>query len=155
MYNIATKAAPKMLTFRKRDRMHPNSLLTGLKRHAWTPRYDAFLGRWHSHKRFWISASVPLWKGPCGQMATWMADSCGNKGQLTNLDKGYLLLMSCTQLCHVHDMGLKKPVLGQRPLQGAHGPHRGNRSSKMPRSSNRQFFQLKNGIPNPLYIIYN
>ena len=34
MYNIATKAAPKMLTFRKRDRMHPNTLLTGLKRHA-------------------------------------------------------------------------------------------------------------------------
>lgn len=48
---------------RKRDRMHPNPALTGIKRHVRTPRSDAFPRTWRTHQRCGISVSRPHLEG--------------------------------------------------------------------------------------------
>ena len=65
--------------------MYQNSPLTGLERHARTPRPDAFppLGAHMSGSEFQYPDLT--WKETCGQMANLVAESGGNKGQLSLL----------------------------------------------------------------------
>ena len=71
----------------KRDKMHQNSALKGLKMHAWTARSDAFPRSWSTRLRCKISVPDLIWRGLCGQMARLMADFGGNKGQFPKSER--------------------------------------------------------------------
>ena len=59
------------------------------------------------------------WKEPCGQMAHLVAESGGNKGQLSNLIEAI-----CRDFRHHDEEELKKLVEWQRIPLGSHEPHR-------------------------------
>ena len=65
--------------------MHPSAPLTGIKRYVWTPRPHVFpvLGAHLSGAEFQYPDLT--WKETCGQMANLVADTGGNKGQLSLL----------------------------------------------------------------------
>ena len=59
------------------------------------------------------------WKELGGMMANFVADSGGNKGQLSNLEEAI-----CRKFSKHDDEGLKKLVEWQRNPFGSHEPHR-------------------------------
>ena len=71
----------------KRDRMHPNSALEGLKRHALTPVSDAFPCTLHPHQRLGISAFRPHLEGADGHNGQYCEQFRLKKSQLSNLEK--------------------------------------------------------------------
>ena len=95
--------------------MYQTPALLGLKRHAKTHCFDVFSSIWRTFELRKILYSEPIWQELCGMMANLVADSGGNKGQLSHLVEAI-----CRDF-RVHDEGELKKLEGLAtvPLRSA------------------------------------
>ena len=129
-YDINNKTAPKMPTLGKGTECIRLLLSQASKdmHESLVPMLFPSLGAHISGTEFQYPDLS--WKEPCGMMANLVADSGGNKGQLSNLVESI-----CRKFSKHDDEELQKLVEWQRNPLGSHEPHR-ERERKLPRISN-------------------